>query len=308
MRARLRTVLRGMAVALLLGGCEHELPPGEARLALAEGWRQYSAGGFEGAIAAFKQATKASPPNSEQQLQALYGEATVWDLRRPGEDPARAAEMYRKVIAAGPQSDFAGWSLLALARMQELVPVGQEPQREAARAGYQRVIDSYPAQLAAEEAFIYQQVDRLRSFDSADARTALPALEGWVAAHPQARFAAAAHQLLAECHRMLGQPDERVAEEIAALELREATARALWKKKNGNLDHFVDPTTAGAVFKIARLAEFEAGDFALARQYYRRFLDENPTEKRSFMARQSLERMDRTGAELRGTPPPQNPS
>ena len=47
------------------------------------------------------------------------------------------------------------------------------------------------------------------------------------------------------------------------------------------------------------MAEFGAGDFGVAREYYRKLIAEYPDEQRVFLAKQELKRMDELEARLR---------
>ena len=86
---------------------------------------------------------------------ATYGLATTWDLRRPGEDPTLATELYQEILAAAPDGPMIPWTELALARQQHLVPVGQEPDYAAVNAAYRHIMEKFPGHLAAKEAFLY---------------------------------------------------------------------------------------------------------------------------------------------------------
>ena len=47
------------------------------------------------------------------------------------------------------------------------------------------------------------------------------------------------------------------------------------------------------------VAEFDVGDFGLARLYYRKLIEEYPKEQRVFLAKQELKRMDEMEIEIR---------
>ena len=66
----------------------------------------------------------------------------------------------------------------------------------------------------------------------------------------------------------------------------------------------LDPTNpysdnAALYWEIATIAEFEAGDFAVARKYYKGLVDEYPQDQRRWGARLALERLDAVEAKLR---------
>ena len=186
---------------------------------------------------------------------------------------------------------LAAWSLLALARMQHLVPVGQEPDYPAVRKAYQAVIDRFPFHLAGEEAFIYQQATLLMSPEDREAaQSALEALRAFVVAHGDSRFLSSAYRLMGVACRTLGLPDDAVASMIKSLETTEVDA------SNPNQEF------SGTYWSIAAMAEFEAGDFATARRYYQRLIDEYPVDQRVHGARDALKRMAAIEADLRAAP------
>jgi len=282
-------ILRIFSILVLLSmpaGCERRSVEAPAEQ-VARGWELYRFGDFAPAAKAFESAIAGSQRGSEPWLAATYGLACTFNHRRPGEDRVRAAALYESVIAAAPEHDLSAWSLLALARMKHLAPVDVEPDLEAARAAYQRVIERFPRHLAGEEALVYLQSTFLANRDPAEASRALTALQAFLRDRPQTKFASAAWGLIAACHEICDEPDERLAAEIKALETREP-----------------DPTNpfhdnATAYWRIATIAEIDCGDFATARKYYNLFIAEYPNEARTFPTMQALERMDKLEATLR---------
>ena len=57
--------------------------------------------------------------------------------------------------------------------------------------------------------------------------------------------------------------------------------------------------SGGKAVAESTVAEFEAGDFEAARTFYRRLIDEYPTDIRKYAAQQALRRMDETERALR---------
>lgn len=255
---------------------------------IAAGWNEYFLGEWDRAIAVFEAAANASPPGGDLRLKALYGLATTWNLRRPGENLEKARELYRQVIAEGPKSDMAAWCLLGLARMEHLVPVGQDPDYDKVLATYQSVMDEFPDHLAAKEAFIYYHSVLVSSLDEAQTRKALKALREYVSNPSEEFFIGPAWSLIAVSCTTLGDPEGRLEAEIRSLETTE-----------------VDPTNPFTEFSwqywnIATIAEFEVGDFETARTYYRKLIAEYPQDIKIYGARQALERMGRLEEKLRG--------
>lgn len=284
-------VLVWIAPALVLrpGSGLAAAPPGAGRAAAltAAGWEEFRVGEFQRAEWRFGDALDAAPKGSAERLRAAYGLAETLALRNANASPERAAKLFEDVVREAPGSDLAAWSLLALARMIHAVPAGQDPDVPSVRAAYQRVIDAFPFHLAGEEAFIYQQGTYLATLKPDDASHALKGLQGFVAGHARSRFLSPAWALIAECWFTLHQPEQRLAAQIKALETTELDP------SNPMMDH------ASAYWKIASIAEFEAGDFAAARRYYRKLVDEYQTDQRRFAAQQALARLAATEARLR---------
>ncbi|MDA0578555.1 MAG: tetratricopeptide repeat protein, partial [Verrucomicrobia bacterium] len=228
-------------------------------------------------------------------VEALYGQAVTWHLRRPGEDAARADKLYRDVMATAPAHDLAGWSALGLARLPESLPPGKEPPREERLQGCQAVIDRFPGHPAAEEAFLLQQGLRLAAPSSDDEpREVLAALDAFLEAHTNSPNVSTVWSLIEQAATWLSLPDRRL--EAVLQQWRTAP---------------VNPAATNAVtdlsltyWRIATLAEFEVGNFDLARAYYGKLIDEYPTQQRVFLAKQELRRMAELEARLRqeGTP------
>jgi len=256
---------------------------------LARGWERYRLGEFILALKDFEAVAQGAESGCSNQLAALYAQATTWSLRRPDEDKVRAERLYREVIALAPTNDLAVWSWLALARMKA-APVGGEipplpPQVEA----YQEVIDRFPSHPAGEEAFFHQQAARLEQPDEARTREVLAALETFLGTHPQSPWRSTAYGLVGHCCAVLGLKDRRLDAAFEAF-------------RSAEIDPASPPSARDMstfYWQVATLAEFEAGDFAMAREYYRKFIAEYPREQRVFVAKQELKRMDELEAQIR---------
>jgi len=265
-------------------GCGGEKASSDPATALTSGWGNYRVGEYSGAIKDFEIAL--SQGDAAQKRQALYALATTWNLRRPDEDPAKARGLYQQLIK-GQKDDLSAWSLLALARMDHLVPIGQVPDFAQVRRAYQAVIDEYPGHPAAQEAFVFQQSTWVATLKTDDAKSCLQSLQKFLVDHPESRYRSSVYGLMAACYRTLKQPDERLQSEIMALETREVDV------SNPNLD------SSSNYWLIATTAEFDAGDFAIARTYYRKLIAEYPVDARVYAATQALKRMDDTEMQLR---------
>ncbi len=276
---------------LLVTGCQVARAP-DPEKRIAAGWVRFSQGDFTLALAEFESALAALPKPSPARVQALYGLATTWNLRRPGEEPDRAARLYREVVDAAPADDLAAWSLLALARMPLLAPGAavKPPEAAALDQAYQAVIDRFPFHEAGEQAFLLQQAARLTISRPEQARSALAALDEFLKTHPKTSYASGAWRLIAHACQVLNLPERRLE---AVLKEWQTTER--------------DPVNPGqelalTYWNIATIAEFEVGDFGVAREYYRKLIREYPAEQRVFLAKQELKRMDELEARLRAEP------
>ncbi|MCG3147362.1 MAG: hypothetical protein PCFJNLEI_00801 [Verrucomicrobiae bacterium] len=252
---------------------------GETNL-VAQGWAAYRLGEFDRATRFFE---SAGPTDAA----AVYGLATTWAWRRPKEDRGRAEQLYHEVIRLAPASEWAAWSWLGLARLQHVVPVGQEPNYPKVRAAYQAVIDRFPRHPASTEAFLQQQATLVAALNPNEARTALAAMEKFLAEQPQSPYVSAVYSLQAECFQTLGEPAAQLAASLRAWETTEVDP------ENPRSD------AAGTYWKLATLAEFEAGDFATARKFYGKLIAEYPKDQRKFPAKQALARMAELESRLR---------
>lgn len=259
--------------------------------ALGKGWENYRLSEFDRATRFFEQAINGSATNSEAQLQARYALATTWNLRRPGEDRARAVAMYGEILAAEPSRDLRAWTELALARMKHLVPVGEEPDMGAVRSAYQEIVDKFPGHLAAKEAFIYKMATFIATLEAQQSRYAVACLSKYVSNPANKEFLQPAWSLMAVGHQTLREPERRLAAEIRALQTLE-----------------IDPSNPNnelgwAYWNIATIAEFDCGNFPVARVYYNKLLKDYPTDIKVYGTKQALKRMDRIEAELRAEIP-----
>lgn len=244
-------------------------------------------GEYSLALQDFQAAAAASAPASEPHRAALYGEASTWFLCRPGQDEEKAAALFRQVIDLAPGDSLAAWSLLALARIKAQPVDGEAPDAPALDAAYQAVIDRFPAHPAGEEAFLYQQAARMEMADEATTRAVLAALETFLEAHPGSPWRSAANNLIVHACTVLGLPGRKLEAAIACWKTAEIDPN----------DPFLD--LAYTYWRIATVAEFDAGDFATAREYFGKLIEEYPTDQKVFIAKQELKRMEALEARLK---------
>ncbi len=280
-----------LAIAVLMvAACSRRVADRSVDELLDSGWDRYRLGEYDLAADAFDAAAEQFPENDARHVGALYGQATVWNLRTPigRQDRELASDLYRRITTEFPDSAEAPWSALALARMEHLVPIGKEPDFDAVRDAYRsQVIEAYPDHPAAEEATVYLLSTYVATLLPGDARKALEGLERFVAEHPDSGFLSAAHGLAAMSCETLGHAERQLAHGIKSLDKLERDPR----------NPFYD--VSWRYWQLAVTAEFEAGDFPAARRYYRKLLDEYPLDIRCYGAREALKRMDRVESELR---------
>ena len=256
---------------------------------MREAWRAFRLGAYDTAERRFQSVVEAIPETDPRHLQALYGLATTCNLRMPivTQDKERAREAYTHILNLAPESDLAAWSLLGMARMQHLVPIGEDPDTPAVREAYADVYRRFPNHYAGHEAFLYLQSTHVMTWEAGPAREAADALQGFIAHHPDSPLLSAACEVLASCHEVLDQPRERMEALIAGLESLvldpdNPTQENSWR-----------------YWRIATLAEFEVGEFDIARRFYHRLLDEYPQDIRRYGAQNALRRMDALETRLR---------
>ena len=283
------TACRVLAALLLIlcSACGEQRKSADPAQEVTQGWKDYDAALYDNAERLFADAAGRTAGSADLYLRALYGQATTINLRRPGGDPARARSLYQEIIRLAPKSDFAAWSLLALARIVHLPTSGEKPALDAVVAAYQPVIDQFPFHHAGEEAFTFQQSARVASFRPEEERRAAELMERFVADHPDSVFRCHVYYELSHAYDALGEPERAVAAMVRYYELYHLDP------KNPRSDY------AGVYWNIATLANYRAGDFATARRFYELLIKEYPTERRVFTAKLALRTMDETETRLR---------
>lgn len=268
-----------LLITVLIGGCGRAGGSGGAAEEVALGWAAFGRGDFSRATDLFDGVARSTAPGDRLHDQAIYGLASTWAFRRPGENLTTAEGLFRQLIDTHAVGHLDAWSALAIARMWHVRPVGEDVDLGRVAALYQAVIDGFPGTLAADEAFVYQQTIVATTTDPALAARSLAELRAFVARRAGSPYVSPAYQLIAAACHTLRRPDEQLAAEIKALQTREEDAG------NPTLDR------AQAYWNIACVAEFDAGNLAVARQYYELFLKQAPNDQKAFPARQALERL-----------------
>ncbi|NQT91785.1 MAG: tetratricopeptide repeat protein [Lentisphaerae bacterium] len=281
-------MLSFLAVLLLLvTGCTRTVETGDPQELIHEAWGNYRLGEFKSAADKFSRVVETVPESDPVHLMALYGLATTWNLRRPKHNPALAVEYYHRLLELDPEGDLAPWCDLALARMKHIVPVGQEPDYDDVRSAYLAIMDKRSGHIAAQEAVVYYYSTYVATLAKEDARKALEGIERFIVENPESGFLSAAYSLAAFCCETLGDQEKRTRMEVKSFETMEVDP----------FNPFSD--NAWRYWRIAALAEFEAGDFDLARKFYRMLIEEYPQDIRKYASRQALRRMDKIESGIR---------
>jgi tetratricopeptide (TPR) repeat protein len=272
---------------LLFTGCRAGQDHQTAGQSIDLAWQYYQLGEFGAAVEGFEHALEQSEPGSDDHVQALYGLGITWQLRRPQENAAKAAACFRQLIQESPGHELVAWSYLALARLEHLVPVGEVPDYEHVRDSYRMVMELFPRHPAGQEALIYHYATLAANLDPEDARTVIDAMDSYLTDFTNGVFTSAAWSLKAICHETLRMGEEKLNDEIMAFNSREID------HGNPNQDQ------AGRYWSLATAAEFDVGDFEIARVYYRRLIDEYPTDIRVFSCEKAIGRMNDMESRLR---------
>jgi tetratricopeptide (TPR) repeat protein len=276
-------------VATLLVSCapKTEQAQGDAASLVRNAWMAYRLGEYQNAIQDFTTVRSMTEKGSDEWAMATYGLGITWDLRRPGENPRLATQLYHEVLNAAADAPIAPWAELALARQLHLVPVGQEPDYDAVNAAYQKIVDTYPDHLAAKEAFLYLESIQLAKLEPVSSKASAERLLNFIRQDPgKAEFVGPAYSLLSVAYVTLDDQENRLHVEQEAFEHTETDP--------------TDPSVefAWAYWNLATIAEFEVGDFDLARSYYTALIKEYPNDIRVHGSKQALKRMDALEARL----------
>lgn len=277
----------------MCAGCskpENPTPPAER---VAQAWEAFRQTEYDEATKRFQSIQSETSKESDRHIEALYGEAACAHHRQSERDLNRAFTLYERIQKQHPRSSWAAWAALAAIRARHLAPSDMPIPSEALSRDYARLYQEHPDTPAGEEAFLYHSRMTASLGTRSDAETLRQEITDFLNRHPRTAYEPLLETLLAECHHLLGREDDRIAameRSIAAFER--------------------DPTVpfyelSSAYWNIAYAAEFEAGNFPVARKYYGLFLKEFPNEDRAFGCRQALARMDRVEAALREGRPPE---
>lgn len=278
---RFNTLLWVLLVSLSLISCVGKDAVHSSQILIDTGWKNYQLGDFDLAVENFQEANRLSN-DLDIKAEALFGEASCWNYRRQNRNTDKARELYAEILRLTPLHPLIPWIELAKVRIQHFGKIEPKLDYASLADSYADVYKRYPNHLAGQEAFVNQYNVLLYdvSDDKQIARTAIPILQDFLTNHPETPFLHSVSSQLASCYAALNKDQERVFWMLRALEKRELDTT------NPNADNSTN------YWNIAHTAEFEVGDFKLAREYYLRLITAYPRDQRIFEAKTALRRMD----------------
>jgi tetratricopeptide (TPR) repeat protein len=154
-------------------------------------------------------------------------------------------------------------------------------------ADYAAVAERYPGTLAAGEAQMHYAALLANAFERESLEEARQTIEGYLADNPEHPYRNPLYSLLSNTLYRLELYPQALDAQIRSLETKEVDPA------NPVIDNAFD------YFTIAVMAQFDVGDFEIARLYYQKLADEYPRDQRNFLAERNVAEMDRIEAELR---------
>lgn len=286
--ASLFAVMTGCTVAV-------KLSPSEADRFCREGWNTFSRGLFTAAEKNFRTVTLGAPGTSGETIaSAYYGLGMIYNF---GDkiDRAQARHFYEKA-ADTKTTDSAAWALLALARLKEVVPMGQTPDYDGARKGYRDLTARFPKHPAAEEAFLHLMTTYLITYRVDDVKVALTEIEQYLAANPDTPYKERLYDILSTAYNNISMtlgaelsPAERSAFRKKGLVVN-AERLALLK---GFSNIPVANDIASTLWNLGFNAAYAVGDLAKARMYLTELVNTYPYDYRAPLAHIELKRFER---------------
>jgi tetratricopeptide (TPR) repeat protein len=264
---------------------------------LTQAWELSRLGEFSIALHLFEEVQKAAAATPAQKLDALFGEAHVWSFRTDGNDPEKARTLYAEVMKQAPSGDpLSVWSDYESVQSKHLETPIDSRDYVAIAKSYLELSQRQIGTPAGEEAYLtYLYLEQADLKD--DPQDIVKKGADFIQAHPDSPWVSTIYSLIASCYDTLKQPRK----EVDAIIL--SGAAAVKSSPPG-----IDVDNSDNYWQVAYIAEFEIGDFTLAREYYGKLIKEYPNDARVFPSKQGLARMDIVEAAARqGQTVPLNP-
>ncbi len=284
---KLSSVLFLGGLGLYLAGCSAGSKGQNPRDLLNEAWQEYRLSDFDRADATFLRAQSASSEGQPEYMESLLGQASIWNTRQDDRESARADALYAKIEQLDPHGPMGAWASLDRVRVEHLRRADETLDYRALARSYRQVRESYPGSAAGDEGYLQALALEEINASPSQERSLLKEYQTFLAQHPQSVYRGPIHAAMGRLLGKLGQPQEKLAELISSLEFREID--------KGNPNELL----VWNYWEIAVTAEFDAGNFAVARDYYRKIIQEYPSDLLVFRCQQALKRMDFVEGELR---------
>ncbi|MFO8006594.1 MAG: tetratricopeptide repeat protein [Candidatus Brocadiia bacterium] len=280
MKARALLSLTLVCLLTVCSGCGRQGAAQEGQDKLLLAWRSYTTGDFEIALEFFQQVAAEPEVTEDRRFSAVLGLAYTYHLR-PNPDYEAALEQYDRLAELGhPAAErlsTLGYASVARARGDT----------EEALASFRQILEQYPDADEADEAALHiaemlfsptqdagatggyqlptrQQVDR-----------GIRVLDERLRRQPDNNLAAVMHTMLAARYVARDNHAKAIEHLRGALQQGISSAR----------------TRSTILWQIARIAEKDLRDYALAEQYYSKFVEESERHVLYYRATQSLERV-----------------
>ncbi|MDX6765802.1 MAG: hypothetical protein SFU85_03335 [Candidatus Methylacidiphilales bacterium] len=254
---------------------------------LQEGWECFRLGEFERALEKFHLVESRSAADSPEYLESLMGQASLWNTRQDKRDPRRAEKLYLKIVKLAPGSQAASWASLDLVRIMHLTRADQPLDYVSLAKNYRQVALKYPGTSAAEEALLQAMALEEIQADRGKLLNLIKEYQDFLTTHPESGYKGAVYGAMARLYDSLRRYEEKLTSLLHALEFQDID------KLNPNEQY------VWIYWTIAVTAEFDVGNFPVARRFYNKLLAEYPSDLLVFRAREALSRMDRVESDLK---------
>lgn len=280
MHLRRPLIVAWLLALAFLPGCGPAEQTGTVQEQLQEGWHRYTTGSFGFAEKQFKSILKQPDLTDEAKYSTLLGLATTYHYSTNPDFGAARAQY--EALQDLPLEAARRQALLGLA----LVDL-QEGNPEAARVKFIQLTQQYPDSLEADEGALHRADSLLHPREAeeetgdytlppeSDVEKAMQVLLTRLSERPDNPLAAVMHLRLSDRYI------ERKAWREAIDHMKQALAKGITSSR----------TRSATMWSIARIAEKELKDYALAAEYYETFTQETKRHVLYYRATQSLERV-----------------
>ena len=151
----LRLAVGALGISLL-AGCGGMASKRDPSAVLKQAWTNFQLRDFDLAQAGFEKVRRLVPEKDPRQVEAIYGEASCWNLRQDGRDTNRARALFDEILRRDPSGPFAPWAVLDRVRSIQLTTGDEPPDEKELIKDYAAVERKFPGTPAATEALLYR--------------------------------------------------------------------------------------------------------------------------------------------------------